>query len=80
MSYCRFSEGDVYMYDGGRLEDDKPSLSCSRCSLETEDTPSLYGAMSPQEALQHLRHHQAAGHKVPQRAINRLQEEIESDE
>lgn len=80
MSYCRFSEGDVYMYDGGRLKDDKPSLVCCGCLLVPAGTPSLYGAMSPQEALQHLCYHQNAGHRVPQRAINRLQEEIEGDE
>lgn len=69
MSYCRFSEGDVYMYwniYGG--------IECCGCKLRTDYiSPRFY---SRTEAIKHLELHIANNHIVPDRAIKRLKEEI----
>ena len=73
MSYCRFSDGDVYMYPhiNGVIQ-------CCSCRL----SPIGKGWFaddnfkSPKEALAHLEAHIAVGHDVPQDAIERLREEI----
>lgn len=67
MSYCRFSgESDVYLYASvGRLV-------CCSCLLNTNDDSWLY---SPREALEHLKTHRKAGHKVPKWALDRLKRE-----
>lgn len=83
MSYCRFLEADVYVFTstegieccfcsliprhwidepdtllGGYLEQDNP-----------EDTETYH---SNQEMVDHLRKHQEAGHYVPERVFDRL--------
>jgi predicted small metal-binding protein len=72
MSYCRANntDSDVYVikYNVYKV------FGCLGC-------PSL-GAFScdtEEEMLQHLLEHRSAGHKVPERAINRLKREINSN-
>lgn len=76
MSYCRFSDGDVYMYaqfDG--------KIICCACKLTS--AKDRWGNAddimlnSSKEALNHLKEHIYAGHKVPKYATDRLKEEIE---
>jgi len=76
MSYCRWGEGDVYMYgDVGDL------IICCACSFnKPKDDKSFSndnGFATPKEALQHLYAHRHAGHVVPEYAIERLKEEME---
>ena len=66
MSYCRFSEGDVYMYPS------EQGIACCLCLL----APQWLNLPSRQEALSHLLEHRQAAHTVPQHAIDRLQDEI----
>ena len=83
MSYCRDNgeDSDVYMFPTGR---DK--IVCCICALmpieikveqgqEYEDQGSMTFD-TKQEALQHLQQHRDAGHKVPERAFERLRREI----
>lgn len=73
MSYCRFNENsDVYLYVT-QEDDDRIVWVCCNCCLR-EEPDGLFA--SPEEALAHLREHQAAGHKVPQAALDRLEMEI----
>lgn len=73
MSYCRFSDGDVYMY---------PSLSigkivCIACRLNDKDKGNWYPDTilnNEEEALNHLKEHIYAGHKVPKYATDMLKE------
>ncbi len=72
MSYCRFSEGDVYMYphvDGG--------IRCCGCLLNEPNDDHDPHFDHPEHALEHLYAHERSGHKVPSRAYNRLREEVE---
>lgn len=73
MSYCRFSEGDVYLYCGAS------GWICCACRLRDKDYEDFLMA-SPQAALEHLLQHRTTGHVVPERAIERLQEEIRDAE
>lgn len=68
MSYCRFSEGDVYMYSHiyGYID-------CCGCSLAGKTTTKFNSRM---DAINHLQLHIMNGDKVPERAIKRLEEEI----
>lgn len=69
MSYCRMSEGDVYMYHaitGG--------IVCCGCRFR-EKTGSVFFSRS--EALSHLEFHMKNGDSVPARAIERLKNEID---
>lgn len=66
MSYCRFSEGDVYMYPS------EEGIECCLCLL----APPWLTLQTERDALAHLLAHRAAGHTVPQHAIDRLQEEL----
>ena len=78
MSYCRFGEGDVYMYG---MSD---GICCCACLLSP--TKGLFGLgfdMSfdgADEALDHLFEHRKAGHDVPEYAIARLTREVEDAE
>lgn len=72
MSYCRRSEGaDAYLYGG----DD--GFTCSYCKLRTETTgdPDVH-LPDRRAALAHLNEHIAAGHNIPDSAIDRLTLEI----
>ena len=73
MSYCRFLEGDVYMFMSveGRIE-------CMCCSLKgEEDPPSTF--YSRREAIKHLEAHKAKGDEVPTHAFQRLRRELLED-
>ena len=74
MSYCRFSDGDVYMY---ATFDDK--IVCCTCRLNQKNKWDMHPNTilnSSEEALEHLKEHIKAEHKVPKYAIDRLREEI----
>lgn len=77
MSYCRFSDGDVYMYSSFSIG----KIVCCACRLNKKDrrggwqTDTILN--SSKEALNHLKEHIYAGHKVPKYAADRLKEEIE---
>lgn len=69
MSYCRFGDdSDVYVY---ATFDGKWIIHSPIPSTSSE---------SRQECLQRMLDLSKAGHKVPQYAINRLQEEIELED
>ena len=73
MSYCRFSDGDVYMLPTIR------GIECCCCCLTHEDESGWHQTVilkSSKEALAHLKEHIYAGHKVPKYATDRLKEEI----
>ena len=76
MSYCRFSDGDVYMYHS--LTTGK--IICCCCRLNKKDRRGGWQIdtilNSPEEAWKHLKEHIYAGHKVPKYATDRLKEEI----
>lgn len=59
MSYCRFSDADVYVYD-----DVRGYLCCCGCWLD--DT---WRYDTAAEMVEHLRLHIAAGHHVPDHVI-----------
>lgn len=81
MSYCRFSEGDVYML---AIVDDE-RLWCYACSLASM-VPTVGGSEihdnipfnTPEDALAHLETHRDKGHIVPEHAFIRLRREIKS--
>ena len=67
MSYCRFSDrSDVYMYEG------RDGISCCGCALDKRGHADFDG---PEAALAHLEAHVAAGHKVPEGALECLRVE-----
>ena len=70
MSYCRFGDGDVYVY-----ESILGTFVCDRCKLTAGDFMS--GTRSGMIA--HLEEHIEAGHDVPAYAIERLRAEIETE-
>ena len=69
MSYARFSEGDVYVYDSGK------TITCSACRLIGDGFSFDMICDTPAQMLAHPEQHIAAGHHVPERAIERLKEE-----
>ena len=94
MSYCRFSEGDVYVF----LNTDY-LLECCGCILQEtewvkdETMPFFKGHFKPigeivqnrfnttQAMLDHLQLHKDAGHDVPQFCIEGLKrDQLENDE
>lgn len=68
MSYCRFSEGDVYLFSP---EEGRYVCSCCRTWSEHDRTFDSAG-----EALAHLRVHRELGHVVPDHAFVRLRREM----
>lgn len=77
VSYARSpSEGDVYVL---RCVNDR-GITCMSCPLVRKRKPEAlvadFRARSPAEMLRHLRTHLRAGHRVPERAFVRLQEEL----
>jgi hypothetical protein len=73
MSYCRFTDGDVYMYEhvaGG--------IYCQLCGLKEIQNCEVWFC-NCRDALNHLKEHLKAGHKVPQRALNLLEEQIKGN-
>ena len=75
MSYCRFSDGDVYMFNAGN------GIICRGCLL-TEETEHGYPNQifeTVWEAHDHLLAHRKAGHVVPDAAIHQLLKEVKQD-
>ena len=72
MSYCRWSEGNVYMFPSGN------SIICMCCSLMLGDGFDREDVIlnTVQEALEHLQQHRDAGHDVPDCAFERLRAEM----
>lgn len=66
MAFCRFGDdSDVYVFD------DSETLTCCWCQLlQDRDFNGTYLEMK-----EHLLAHRAAGHKVPDYAISRLEVE-----
>ncbi len=79
MSYCRFSEGDVYLFPT-TVELDAALIECCICRFSEGRVGSSRSVFfdTRSSALQHLRKHREAGHQVPQRAFDRLREEIKT--
>ena len=71
MSYARFSEGDVYVYDNGT------QVICSGCNLRDDDLS--YKCTTAVEMLSHVNEHIEAGHTVPGRAVKGLCEVAEAE-
>ena len=78
MAYCRFGDGDLYVYlhvDG--------ALTCCGCLLGRIDE-SGYGrsfyAKSTDEMIRHVGEHVTAGHDVPVSLIAELEADRESIE
>ena len=85
MSYCRFSEGDVYIY----LSSDEKLLECCGCILQerkwVKDETAPFGGYlhatgeiisdrfsTTQEMIEHLEAHKSKGHYVPNFCIEGL--------
>lgn len=73
MSYCRFIEGDVYMYP--TVSHGNEVVCCCMCSLDAEE-PFVY-LDTLEDARKHLLKHIDRGDHVPARAFMAIQEEIE---
>lgn len=74
MSYCRGNGIDSDLYIIGTLRSDINILECLCCDL-MKDKHSFF-ATTRSEMILHMFQHQRAGHKVLERAIRRLLEEI----
>lgn len=72
MAYCRFSDGDVYLYHSSN-----GGIVCCHCCLK-DDPFSPDDPIFPRrsEVLSHIDDHRAAGHRVPGRAGKILKREI----
>jgi hypothetical protein len=85
MSYCRFLEGDVYVFTSA------DGIECCMCGLQeyewvddptyklfkgymktTKAVPHVF--RSNQAMIHHLMEHRAAGHEVPEHALERLRD------
>lgn len=74
MSYCRFSEGDVYLYRShyhGIV-----CYACELCPME-DDSLADKNDMSVEEAIEHLKEHVILGHVVPEESFILLRKELE---
>lgn len=95
MSYCRFSDGDVYMFSCEvGIECQSCALMpkcktiftalCENCGGEGCDSCMFFHESaifkSAKDALKHLLEHRAAGHSVPQYAIDALTAEAKDEE
>lgn len=88
MSYCRFGEADVYIYDDAYY-----GIICCACSLlDTGETkystvfktemPVIHNFVAGydrQKMLEHIAEHRYVHHYVPWDVDERLKEEIEED-
>lgn len=88
MSYCRFGEADVYIYD-----DVYHGIICCACSLlDTGETayneffkaelPVMHNFVAGydrQKMLDHIAEHRYVHHYIPWDVDERLKEEMESD-
>lgn len=82
MSYCRWSDGDCYVYSD--IHDRKGEIRCCSCSLPFAFVPKggIYEtpypnfiAKGPLEMINHLKEHEAVGHRVPRYAFTGLRKE-----
>ena len=69
MSYCRFSECDVYMYFHYQ-----GFITCRGCCLGYGEHPKFFNY---QDAIDHIKEHIKDGDKVAKRAIPALVQEME---
>lgn len=79
MAYCRFSEGDVYLYATNASGTEFECCWCHLATVTDADGDKWRDSItlpSRAEALAHLREHQKAGHVVPASAIARIEAEI----
>lgn len=78
LSYARFGEdgSDVYVFHS--LEDMFLCVGCRIETTETGDMTASFACHTREEMLAHLRAHLVLEHKVPDRAIDRLEREIET--
>ena len=68
MSYCRFLEGDVYIFFSGERE-----LECCACALDPLQEPwGFFKAKSTQEMVDHLEEHKKVGHFIPWGVVEHL--------
>lgn len=72
MSYCNWDEGDVYMFYSTNAD----RIICECCTLHPREP---VGFTSKLKALEHLEEHVKVGDKVPEHAIERLNEEIKGN-
>ena len=72
MAYCRFSEGDVYLVKTPRP--DAEEWECFSCELDTDERDQFFSSLL--EVREHLKAHEKAGHKVPVRAVSRVETEL----
>lgn len=71
MAYCRFSDGDVYLYhsSGG-------GIVCCDCRLKEKSGSQADPVFSRRsEVLAHIAKHREAGHVIPKKAGNVLRQE-----
>ena len=72
MAYCRFSDGDVYLYHSNT-----GGIVCCHCRLKEDpfsgDDPIF---SRRKEVLVHIDEHRKAGHRVPKKADNTLRQEV----
>ena len=86
MSYARWSEGDVYIYRGTDgmyhcmccpfMPTHKKRLFWTASEIEMHG---CFSTGSGQEMLKHMKKHQEAGHEVPSRALEQLEEELKDE-
>lgn len=74
MSYCRFSESDIYLF-----ESTNGGFECCACSLTTEVLESAI-IETRIEAIFHVWAHRAAGDYVPEKVDFKLFEEIRDED
>ena len=78
MSYCRWGEGDLYVWEG--KDDGKPIWVCQHCPMRKADS---FGWRNDarcdtrQAMIKHLEAHRALGHSFPEAAIARLRAELQ---
>jgi len=66
VSYCRITEGDVYLY-----LDVSGYLHCQGCSMADKDFTSFH-AYSTVDMILHLKEHEAAGNYIPSHVYDDL--------
>lgn len=69
MSYCRFSEGDVYVFESAGTG----MLTCCSCFLDDD-----FWTGKRSEMIAHLERHRQAGHATGS-AIDRLLKEMDTE-
>lgn len=84
MAYCRWSDGDVYVYRD--TNDREGEIRCCSCELRFLAQPSggcfekpypSFIAWGPKEMISHLKEHEAVGQRVPKYAYTRLRKEVQ---